>query len=90
MIASRPGIMFSVCVCARFQDSPKESYLHAAKWIIRYEGTLNFGLYYPKYASFEELGYSEADFPRSKTDRKSTSETCQFYGHSLVSCFSKK
>lgn len=27
LTASRPDIMFSVCLCARFQASPKESYL---------------------------------------------------------------
>ena len=57
LTASRPDIMFSVCLCTRFQISPKESHLHAIKWIIRYvKGTLNFELYYPKYASFDLLG----------------------------------
>ena len=91
LTASRPDIMFSVCVCARFQALPKESHLHAIKWIIRYvKCTFNFGLYYPKYASFDLLGYSDVDFAGSKTDRKSTSGTCQFLEHSLVSWFSKK
>ena len=90
LAASRLDIMFSVCFCARFQTSPKESHLHAVKWIIRYvKGILDFGLYYFKYASFDLLGYSDADFAGSKTDRKSTSETCQFLGHSLVSRFRK-
>jgi len=35
------------------------------------------------------LGY-DTDFAGNKTDRKSTSGTCQFLGHSLVSWFSKK
>ena len=29
--ASRPDVMFSVCMCARFQASPKESHLKAKK-----------------------------------------------------------
>ena len=54
LTASRPDIMFSACLYARFQASPKESHLHAVKRIIRYViGTLDFGLYYPKYVRGE-------------------------------------
>ena len=46
---SRPDIMFSVCMCARFQSNPKESHLSEVKRIIRYMlGTINIGLRYPK------------------------------------------
>jgi hypothetical protein len=31
LTASRPDIMFSVCLCARFQSCPKESHLVAVK-----------------------------------------------------------
>ena len=31
VIASRPGVMLSVCMCARFQASPRESHLKATK-----------------------------------------------------------
>ena len=31
LTASRPDIMFSVCMCARFQDNPKETHLIAIK-----------------------------------------------------------
>jgi hypothetical protein len=33
---SRPDVMFSVCMCARFQASPRESHLKATKRILRY------------------------------------------------------
>lgn len=36
LTASRPDIMFSVCMCARFQSCPKESHLKAVKRILRY------------------------------------------------------
>ena len=36
LTASRPDILFSVCVCARFQSNPKESHMLAVKRIIRY------------------------------------------------------
>ena len=31
LTASRPDIMFSVCMCARFQASPKEAHMVAIK-----------------------------------------------------------
>ncbi len=33
LTASRPNIMFSVCLCAQFQSCPKESHLIAVKRI---------------------------------------------------------
>ena len=45
MTASRPDVMFSVCMCARFQASPRESHLKATKRILRYlKHTQNVGL----------------------------------------------
>jgi hypothetical protein len=47
--ASRPDVMFSVCMCARFQVSPRESQLKATKRISRYlKHTQDVGLWYPK------------------------------------------
>ena len=31
LTTSRPDIMFSVCLCVRFQSTPRESHLHAVK-----------------------------------------------------------
>ena len=89
--ASRPDIMFSVCMCARFQSNPKQSHLSAVKRIMRYLlGTINLGLWYPKNSTCNLIGYSDSDFAGSKTDRKSTSGTCQFIGSAIVSWHSKK
>jgi hypothetical protein len=33
---SRPDVMFSICMCARFQASPRESHLKATKRILSY------------------------------------------------------
>jgi len=63
----------------------------AVKRIFKYlSGTINLGLWFPKFTSFDMLNYSDADFAGGKDDRKSTSGTCHFLGHSLVSWFSKK
>ncbi|RVW95453.1 Retrovirus-related Pol polyprotein from transposon RE1 [Vitis vinifera] len=91
LTASRPDIMYSVCLCARFQSCPKESHLSAVKRILRYlKGTMNIGLWYPKGDNFELIGFSDADFAGCRVERKSTSGTCHFLGHSLVSWHSKK
>jgi hypothetical protein len=83
--------MFSVCLCARFQADPKECHLKAIKRILRYlKCTLNVGLWYPKGAQFELLGFSDSDYAGNSVDRKSNSGSCQFLGRSLVSWASKK
>jgi hypothetical protein len=57
MTASRPDVMFSVCMCARFQASPRESHLKATKRILRYlKHTQSVRLWYLKGAKFELIG----------------------------------
>ncbi|RVW80165.1 Retrovirus-related Pol polyprotein from transposon RE1 [Vitis vinifera] len=91
LTASRPDIMYSVCLCARFQSCPKESHLSSVKRILKYlKGTMDIGLWYPKGDNFELIGFSNADFTGCKVERKNTSDTCHFLGHSLVSWHSKK
>ena len=91
LTASRPDIMFSTCLCARYQANPKESHLSAVKRIFRYlKGSPNLGLWYPKDSAFELIGYSDADFAGCKIDRKSTTGGCQLLGGKLVSWSSKK
>ncbi|XP_050238114.1 uncharacterized mitochondrial protein AtMg00810-like [Mercurialis annua] len=91
LTAIRPDIHFSVCVCARFQADPKESHIIAVKRILRYLlSTQDLGLWYPRNISFDLVGYCDADFASSKTDKKNTSGACQFLGHALISWFSKK
>ena len=54
---TRPDIIFNVCMCARFQASPKESHLTTVKHIIRYLiGTQNMGLWHPKGTNCHLLG----------------------------------
>jgi hypothetical protein len=69
--ASKPDVMFSVCMCARFQASPREIHLKDAKRILRYlKYTPNIGLWYPKGAQFELIGYSDSDYAGCKFDKK--------------------
>nr|GEZ53280.1 ribonuclease H-like domain-containing protein [Tanacetum cinerariifolium] len=43
LTASRPDIMFAVCVCARHQVTPKECHLHDVKRIFRYLKDSDYG-----------------------------------------------
>jgi hypothetical protein len=91
LCASRPDIMLSLCMCARFQAAPKDYHFRAVKRIMSYLVlTPNLGIWYHKGSHFELLRYSDANYTGCKVDRKSTSETCQFLGQSLVSWSSKK
>ncbi|KAJ9546418.1 hypothetical protein OSB04_018961 [Centaurea solstitialis] len=91
LTASHPDIMYSTCLCARYQAEPKESHLTALKRIFRYlKGTPNLGLWYSKDSGFDLTAYSDSDFARCKIDRKSTTGGCHLLGGKLVSLTSKK
>jgi hypothetical protein len=91
LCAFMSDIMLSVCMCVRFQATPKDYHLRVVKRIIMYLVlTPKLRLWYPKGFCFELLGYSNADYTGCKIDRKSTFGTCQFLGQSLISWPSKK
>ena len=59
--------MFSVCMCARFQAAPRECHLTAIKRILRYlKYSPNIGLWYPKGAHFDLVGFSDSDYAGCK------------------------
>nr|GEZ31273.1 copia protein [Tanacetum cinerariifolium] len=87
----RLNIMFSICLCARFQEAPKTTHLEAVKCIFRYiKGTTHLGLWYPKGTGIETVVYVDSDQAGDYVDRKSTSGICMFIGCCLTSWFSKK
>ncbi|XP_073022677.1 secreted RxLR effector protein 161-like [Primulina eburnea] len=91
LTATRPNIMFSVCLCARYQADPKTSHLKAVKRILRYiAGTLEFGLWYTHDTNTNLVGFSDSDWAGDLDDRKSTSGGCFYLGNNLVSWASKK
>ncbi|GJY44814.1 hypothetical protein Tco_0433027 [Tanacetum coccineum] len=74
LTASWLDIMFSVCLCARFQEAPKTSHIEAVKRIFRYiKGTTHLGLWYPKGTNIEAIVYADSDHAGDYVDRKSTS-----------------
>nr|GEU56846.1 retrovirus-related Pol polyprotein from transposon TNT 1-94 [Tanacetum cinerariifolium] len=91
LTASRPDIMFSVCLCARFQENPKTTYLEAVKRIFRYiRGNSHLGLWYAKGTKIKTIVYDNSDHADYYVDRKSTSGIFTFMGCCLTYWFTKK
>ncbi|GJT38685.1 putative ribonuclease H-like domain-containing protein [Tanacetum coccineum] len=91
LTASRPDIMYAVCVCSRFQVTPKTSHLNAVKRIFKYlKGKPHLGLWYPRESPFDLEAFSNSDYGGSNLDRKSTTGGCQFLEQRLISWHCKK
>ncbi|GJU45427.1 hypothetical protein Tco_1202693 [Tanacetum coccineum] len=93
LTTSRPDIIFVVCACARFQVTPKMSYLNDVKRIFRYlKGQPKLGLWYPRDSPFDLEAFSDSDYAGASLDRKSTTGGCQFLDKRLISwqCKSKE
>ncbi|GKB60979.1 retrovirus-related pol polyprotein from transposon TNT 1-94 [Tanacetum coccineum] len=72
--ASRPDLVFAVCMCARYQAKPTEKHLHAVKRIFRYlKGTIDMGLWFLKDSSNTLTAYADADYVGCQDTRQSTS-----------------
>ncbi|GKA45152.1 retrovirus-related pol polyprotein from transposon TNT 1-94 [Tanacetum coccineum] len=62
LTASRPDLVFAVCMCARYQATPTKNHLEAIKRVFRYlRGTINMGLWYPKDTAMALTSYANAD-----------------------------
>ena len=86
LTASRPDIIYSVGMCARFQACPRDSHLKAAKRILIYlKKTGDLVLFYPVGDTFDLVGFANADFAGYQVDRKSISRMDHFLGSSLIS-----
>ncbi|GJX06562.1 retrovirus-related pol polyprotein from transposon TNT 1-94 [Tanacetum coccineum] len=91
LTASRPDLVFVVCMCARYQAKPTKKHLEAIKRVFRYlKGTINMGLWYPKDNAMSLTAYADADHAGCQDSRRSTSGSAQFLGDRLVSWSSKK
>ncbi|GJZ70371.1 putative ribonuclease H-like domain-containing protein [Tanacetum coccineum] len=91
LTASRPDLVFAVCMCARYQSRPTKKHLEAVKRVFRYlQGSINMGLWYPKDTAMALTAYADADHAGCQDTRRSTSGSAQFLGDKLVSWSSKK
>ncbi|XP_073270460.1 uncharacterized protein [Primulina huaijiensis] len=87
---SCPDIMFSLCLCARYQSNPKISHLKAVKHLRYIAGTIDLGLWYTHETNSNLVGFSDADWAGDLDDRKSTSGGCFYLGNNLISWHSRK
>nr|GEU73245.1 hypothetical protein [Tanacetum cinerariifolium] len=83
--ASRPDLVFAVCMCARYQASPTKKHLEALKRVFWYlRGTINWGLWYPKDTTMALTTYADADHAGCQDTRRSTPGSAQFLGDKLI------
>nr|GEW03284.1 hypothetical protein [Tanacetum cinerariifolium] len=62
LTASRPDLVFDVCMCARYQAKPTEKHLHAVKRIFWYlRGSINMGLWCLKDFCIALTAFANAD-----------------------------
>ncbi|RVW47921.1 Retrovirus-related Pol polyprotein from transposon RE2 [Vitis vinifera] len=88
---TRPDISFPVSVVSQFLQSPCDSHWDAVIHILRYiKSTPGQGVLYENRGHTQVVGYTDADWAGSPTDRRSTSGYCVFIGGNLISWKSKK
>ena len=69
LTASHLDIILSICLCAGFQGSSKESPLMSIRQILRYlADTRNLRLWYPQRRDFSLVGYTGVDYTGYKVD----------------------
>ena len=54
------------------------------------KGSIEFGLYYDGIHEYRLYGYTDANWSRSISNRKSTSGECYSLGSAMISWFSRK
>ncbi|RVW27700.1 Retrovirus-related Pol polyprotein from transposon RE2 [Vitis vinifera] len=88
---TRPNISFPVSVVSQFLQSPCDNHWDAVIRILRYiKGTPGQGMLYEDRGHTQIVGYTDADWAGSPSDRRSTSGYCVFIGGNLISWKSKK
>lgn len=91
LTATKPDIMFSTSLLARFMHKPSKKHYEAAKRVLRYiQGTIDFGIEYVvgKFALL--IGYCDSDWSGSEEDMKSTSGYALSFGSGSFSWASAK
>nr|GEV88266.1 retrovirus-related Pol polyprotein from transposon TNT 1-94 [Tanacetum cinerariifolium] len=91
LTASRPDLVFDVCMCTRYQASPTKKHIEALKRVFQYlRGTIIWGLWYLKDTTMALTTYADADHAVCQDTQRSTLGSAQFLGDKLVSLSSKK
>ena len=88
---TQSDISFPMSVVSQFLQSPCDSHWDVVVHILRYiKGTPGQGVLYENKGHTQVVGYSDADWAGSPTNRRSTLGYCVFIGSNLISWKSKK
>ena len=88
---TRPDITYTVGIVSQFMHAPSEEHMDAIYRILRYlKGAPGKGLLYSKNGVLNIEGYTDADWARDQTTRKSTSGYLTFVKGNLITWRSKK
>lgn len=91
LTATRPDLMYSVCLISRYMEKPTEMHLQAVKRIFRYlKGTVELGIRYRRCGEGSLVAFADSDYAGDVDDRKSTSGYVFMLGTGAVSWSSKK
>ncbi|GJR03524.1 retrovirus-related pol polyprotein from transposon TNT 1-94 [Tanacetum coccineum] len=71
LTASRPDLVFAVCMCARYQAKPTKKYLEAIKRVFWYlRGTIHMGLWHQKDNAMALTAYADVDHAGCQDTRR--------------------
>ena len=91
LTATRPDMMFVICLISRYMEKQTELHLQAAKRALRYlKGTVNYEIHYKKGEDSALLAFTDSDYAADIKDRKSTSGYVFLMSSGAVSWCSKK
>jgi len=88
--ATRPDISYAVGALSKFNSSPTETHLTAAKRVLRYlRGTADLGIVFSK-TSMSPIGFSDASWADDDENRRSTSGHVFIHGEGPISWSSRR
>ncbi|XP_042485628.1 uncharacterized mitochondrial protein AtMg00810-like [Macadamia integrifolia] len=91
LTVTRPDISYAVGVPSQFMQSPQKAHWEAIVRVLRYlKRAAGKGLVYRPNRHMDLVGYSDADWAGSASDRRSTTGYCTFVGGNLITWRSKK
>jgi hypothetical protein len=91
MTITRPDLSYAVGMVGQFMQTPRKPHVDAVRRILRYiKHILQCGIFYEAKSQLQIHGYTNANWARNVSDRRSTSGFMFSFGSSAISWSSKK